>query len=402
MYSLLENGGVCSPKGFSAAGICAGIKVSGNPDMALLKSERAARCFAVFTTNKVKAAPVLYDKAVLEHAHFASAVIVNSGNANACTGPEGYEDAKTMAELTEAELKLTPKSALVCSTGVIGHLLPMDKIRAGIPQLAARLHEDASEEFGRAILTTDLALKSLAVEIETESGPVRIGGACKGSGMIHPNMATMLAFITSDIGLPIDFFAEFRANISDSFNAITVDGDTSTNDTCIMLANGMSGINYGDLTLTEQGEFRAALSLVMQELAKSIVRDGEGATKLIELRVEKAETHEEALRMARFIGTSNLAKCAMFGEDPNWGRILSSAGSSGCQMVADHTDLYFGDVQVLSNGRPIECDKQALHAVVRQREYKVTLVLNLGSASASAYTCDLSYDYVKINAEYTT
>lgn len=402
MYSLLENGGVCSPKGFSAAGICAGIKVSGNPDMALLKSERAARCFAVFTTNKVKAAPVLYDKAVLEHAHFASAVIVNSGNANACTGPEGYEDAKTMAELTESALKLTPKSALVCSTGVIGHLLPMDKIKAGIPQLAAKLHEDASEEFGRAILTTDLALKSLAVEIQTENGPVRIGGACKGSGMIHPSMATMLAFITSDIGLPIDFFAEFRANISDSFNAITVDGDTSTNDTCIMLANGMSGLNYGDLTLSEQGEFRAALALVMQELAKSIVRDGEGATKLIELRVEKAETHEDALKMARFIGTSNLAKCAMFGEDPNWGRILSSAGSSGCPMVAEHTDLYFGDVQVLSNGRPIDCDKQALHAVVRQREYKVTLVLNLGSASASAYTCDLSYDYVKINAEYTT
>lgn len=402
MYSFIENGGVCSPKGFSAAGICAGIKASGNPDMALLKSERAARCFAVFTTNKVKAAPVLYDKAVLEHAHFASAVIVNSGNANACTGPEGYEDARTMAELTEAELKLTPKSALVCSTGVIGHLLPMDKIKAGIPELAAKLKPDASEEFGRAILTTDLALKSLAVEIQTENGPVRIGGACKGSGMIHPSMATMLAFITSDVGLPIDFFAEFRANISDSFNAITVDGDTSTNDTCIMLANGMSGINYGDMTLSEQGEFRAALSLVMQELAKAIVRDGEGATKLIELRVEKAETHEEALKMARFIGTSNLAKCAMFGEDPNWGRILSSAGSSGCPMVAEHTDLYFGDVQVLSNGRPIDCDRQALHAVVRQREYKVTLVLNLGSASASAYTCDLSYDYVKINAEYTT
>lgn len=402
MYSFIENGGVCSPKGFSAAGICAGIKASGNPDMALLKSERAARCFAVFTTNKVKAAPVLYDKAVLEHAHFASAVIVNSGNANACTGPEGYEDARTMAELTEAELKLTPKSALVCSTGVIGHLLPMDKIKAGIPELAAKLKPNASEEFGRAILTTDLALKSLAVEIQTENGPVRIGGACKGSGMIHPSMATMLAFITSDVGLPIDFFAEFRANISDSFNAITVDGDTSTNDTCIMLANGMSGINYGDMTLSEQGEFRAALSLVMQELAKAIVRDGEGATKLIELRVEKAETHEEALKMARFIGTSNLAKCAMFGEDPNWGRILSSAGSSGCPMVAEHTDLYFGDVQVLSNGRPIDCDRQALHAVVRQREYKVTLVLNLGSASASAYTCDLSYDYVKINAEYTT
>ena len=402
MYSILKNGGVCSPKGFWASGIAAGIKVSGNPDMALLRSEKAARCFAVFTTNKVKAAPVLYDKAVLEHAHFASAVVVNSGNANACTGEKGYEDAQKMAEMVENALNLTPHSALVCSTGVIGHLLPMDKIEAGIPKLVENLHEDASEEFGRAILTTDLALKSLAIELQTEKGTITVGGACKGSGMIHPKMATMLAFITSDIALPIDFFATFREKISDSFNAITVDGDTSTNDTCIMLANGMSGIRYEDLSVSEQEEFCLALEILMKELAKSIVRDGEGATKLIELRVEKAESHEEALKMARFIGTSNLAKCAMFGEDPNWGRILSSAGSSGCNMVAEHTDLYFGDVQVLSGGRPVECDKNALHAVVRQKEYQVRLVLNIGNASASAYTCDLSYDYVKINAEYTT
>lgn len=402
MYSIMKNGGVCSPKGFLASGIAAGIKVSGNPDMALLRSEKAARCFAVFTTNKVKAAPVLYDKAVLEHAHFASAVVVNSGNANACTGEKGYEDAQKMAEMVENALNLTPHSALVCSTGVIGHLLPMDKIEAGIPKLVENLHEDASEEFGRAILTTDLALKSLAIELQTEKGTITVGGACKGSGMIHPKMATMLAFITSDIALPIDFFATFREKISDSFNAITVDGDTSTNDTCIMLANGMSGIRYEDLSVSEQEEFCLALEIVMKELAKSIVRDGEGATKLIELRVEKAESHEEALKMARFIGTSNLAKCAMFGEDPNWGRILSSAGSSGCNMVAEHTDLYFGDVQVLSGGRPVECDKNALHAVVRQKEYQVRLVLNIGNASASAYTCDLSYDYVKINAEYTT
>lgn len=402
MYSIIKDGGVCSPRGFLASGIKAGIKASGNTDMALLKSERAARCFAVFTTNKVKAAPVLYDKDVLEHAHFASAVIVNSGNANACTGSQGYADSEKMALLTEEGLNLTPKSVLVCSTGVIGHLLPMDKVEAGIPKLIEKLSSDKSIDFAKAILTTDLAMKSLAVEIKTEKGNIRIGGACKGSGMIHPNMATMLAFITTDVGLPIDFFAEFRANIDDSFNAITVDGDTSTNDTCILLANGMSDIQYADMSLSEQGEFRAALTMLMQELAKSIVRDGEGATKLIEIRVENAESHKDALKMARFIGTSNLAKCAMFGEDPNWGRILSSAGSSGVNMVADHTDLYFGDVQVLSNGRPVACNKEALHAVVRQREYKVTLVLNIGHASASAFTCDLSYDYVKINAEYTT
>ncbi len=258
MYSIIKDGGVCSPQGFLASGIKAGIKASGNADMALLKSERAARCFAVFTTNKVKAAPVLYDKDVLEHAHFASAVIVNSGNANACTGSQGYADSEKMALLTEEGLNLTPKSVLVCSTGVIGHLMPMDKVEAGIPKLIENLSSDNSIDFAKAILTTDLAMKSLAVEIKTEKGTIRIGGACKGSGMIHPNMATMLAFITTDIGLPIDFFAEFRANIDDSFNAITVDGDTSTNDTCILLANGMSDIQYSDLSLSEQGEFRAS------------------------------------------------------------------------------------------------------------------------------------------------
>ncbi|MGM9983621.1 MAG: bifunctional glutamate N-acetyltransferase/amino-acid acetyltransferase ArgJ [Fibrobacter intestinalis] len=402
MLTMLKDGGVCSPKGFTACGWTAGIKASGNPDMALLKSEKAARCFAVFTTNKVKAAPVLYDKSVLEHAHFASAVIVNSGNANACTGPKGLEDSARTAALVEDLLGLAPKSVLVCSTGVIGHLMPMDKVEAAIPHLVEGLHADASKDFASAILTTDKVLKSLAIEIETARGKVTVGGCCKGSGMIHPNMATMLAFITTDLGLPLDFFAEFRADISDSFNAITVDGDTSTNDTCILLANGVSGIQYEDLTLSEKSEFRAALMTVMKELAKDIARDGEGATKFIEIRVEKAESHADALKMARFIGTSNLAKCAMFGEDPNWGRILSSAGSSGVNMIAEQTDLYFGEVQVLAGGRPLECDQKKLEEVVKQREYKVTVVLNIGDAAASAYTCDLSYEYVKINAEYTT
>lgn len=402
MLKIRKKGGVCSPKGFTASAWTAGIKASGKPDMALLKSEKAARCFAVFTTNKVKAAPVLYDKSVLEHAHFASAVIVNSGNANACTGPQGLADSAHTAKWVEDGLGLSPKSVLVCSTGVIGHLMPMDKVSAAIPHLIEGLHENASKEFGEAILTTDRVLKSLAVEVKTSRGTVTVGGCCKGSGMIHPNMATMLAFITTDLGLPLDFFAEFRADVSDSFNAITVDGDMSTNDTCILLANGVSGIQYEDLSLSEKGEFREALMTVMRELAKDIARDGEGSTKFIEIRVERAESHADALKMARFVGTSNLAKCAMFGEDPNWGRILSSAGSSGVDMVAEQTDLYFGDVKVLAAGRPIDCDREKLEAVVKQKEYKITIVLNVGEASASAFTCDLSYEYVKINAEYTT
>lgn len=404
MLKIRKNGGVCTPKGFTASAYTAGIKASGKPDMALLKSEKSARCFAVFTTNKVKAAPVLYDKSILEHAHFASAVIVNSGNANACTGPQGLADSERTAALVEEQLGLAPKSVLVCSTGVIGHPMPMDKVEAAIPHLVKNLHgeEQASTEFGTAILTTDRVLKSLAIDVETSLGVVSVGGCCKGSGMIHPNMATMLAFITTDLGLPLDFFAEFRADVSDSFNAITVDGDTSTNDTCILLANEASGIRYENLSLSEKADFRKALMMVMKELAKDIARDGEGSTKFIEIRVEKAESHADALKMARYIGTSNLAKCAMFGEDPNWGRILSSAGSSGANMVADQTDLYFGDVQVLASGRPVDCDRQKLEAVVKQKEYTIRVVLNIGEASASAYTCDLSYEYVKINAEYTT
>lgn len=402
MISFLNDGGVCTPQGFYAAGIRAGIKASGNPDLALLWSERPARCFGVFTTNKVQAAPVLYDKEILAAGGLVSGVIVNSGNANACTGPEGLRDAKRMAELTESALDLPAQSVLVCSTGVIGHCLPMDKIEAAIPVVRAALDLNGSESFANAIMTTDTRNKTLGAEVQTELGLVRIGGACKGSGMIHPNMATMLAYITTDLELPPDFAEEFRAWNDESFNAISVDGDTSTNDTCILLANGMSGINYRELGLSSQGDIRRAIASLMRELAIKIVRDGEGATKLVEIVVEGSRTRADALKIARFVATSNLVKCAMFGQDPNWGRILSSAGSSGGELDPNCTDLFFEEIEVLHNGRPLECEKAALREVVSRKEYKITLRLNLGTASASAFTCDLSYDYVKINAEYTT
>lgn len=402
MLTMLTDGGVCTPKGFRAAGIKAGIKTSGNHDLALLVSHSPARCFAVFTTNQVKAAPVLYDQEVLAANDRISAVVVNSGNANACTGPDGWADARRMAQLVEHGLGLRSQTALVCSTGIIGRKLPMDRIETGIPAVISELKEHASIEFARAIMTTDTKMKTLGAVLRTSEGEVRIGGACKGSGMIHPNMATMLAYVTTDIELPPDFNAEFKAWVNESFNAITVDGDTSTNDTCILLANGESKISYHALSISEQGEFRRAIESVMRELALMIVRDGEGATRLVEIRVEKAVSREDARKIGRFVGTSSLVKTAMFGQDPNWGRILSSAGSAGGELVADRTDLFFEEIQVLRGGRPLDIDYKALREVVARKEYRITLVLNLGDSAASSYTCDLSYDYVKINAEYTT
>ncbi|MCL2261028.1 MAG: bifunctional glutamate N-acetyltransferase/amino-acid acetyltransferase ArgJ, partial [Fibromonadales bacterium] len=400
--SQIENGGVCFPKGFTAAGVKAGIKVSGNLDLALLYSKVPAKCFATFTKNQVQAAPVLYDKAVLHERNNINAVVVNSGNANACTGDRGYADAVSMAELVEKELGIGKNSALVGSTGVIGHTLPMEKISTAIPELVKNLSSENSELFAKAICTTDTIIKTGSVSVQTSLGEVRFGGSCKGSGMIHPNMATMLAYITTDLSLPEDFSAEFKALINESFNAITVDGDMSTNDTCILLANGQSGIFLYDLSITEQAEVRNALFDLLKYLALQIVRDGEGATKKIEIEVCNARTKAEAMQIAKSIATSNLVKCAFFGEDPNWGRIVSSAGASGVAFTPAKITLHFEDVLVVKDGMPVAAVKEKLVEIVKRKEYKVSLDLCLGTAKASVFTCDLSYDYVKINAEYTT
>jgi glutamate N-acetyltransferase/amino-acid N-acetyltransferase len=398
----IENGGVCFPKGFVAAGVKAGIKASGNSDLALIYSKEPAKCFAVFTKNQVQAAPVLYDKEVLSGKNSINAIVINSGNANACTGDQGYADAANMAELVEKELNLGKYSVLVGSTGVIGHLLPMEKIRAAIPKLIENLSAENSELFAKAICTTDTMIKTGSVSLQTSVGEIRFGGSCKGSGMIHPNMATMLAYITTDLHLPEDFLAEFRTLANESFNAITVDGDMSTNDTCVLLANGQSGIFLNDLSITEQADARNALFDLMKHLALQIVRDGEGATKEVEIEVCGARNKSEAMQVAKSIATSNLVKCAFFGEDPNWGRIVSSAGASGVVFPAAKLSLYFEDVQVVKNGVPIEAARERLAEIVKRKEYKVSLNLHLGESKASVFTSDLSYDYVKINAEYTT
>jgi glutamate N-acetyltransferase/amino-acid N-acetyltransferase len=398
----MMNNGVCFPKGFSASGVKAGIKASGNLDLALLYSKERARCFAAFTKNQVQAAPVLYDKAVLAKTKFVNAIIVNSGNANACTGKQGDADAASMAQYIEKALNLGKFSALVGSTGVIGHNLHIEKIKAAIPALVKNLSEKNSEVFAKAICTTDTVIKTGSVSLKTSKGEVRFGGACKGSGMIHPNMATMLAHITTDLELPASFSTEFKSLVDESFNAITVDGDTSTNDTCILLANGASGISLSDLSKAEQVKVRNALFELMKNLALQIVKDGEGATKKVEIEVCGAKSKSDALCIAKSIATSNLVKCALFGEDPNWGRILSSAGASGVVFQQAKLSLHFENIQVVEKGMPKGISAETLRKIFKKKEYKVSLNLNAGKQKASVFTCDLSYDYVKINAEYTT
>lgn len=402
MVTWLNDGGVCTPQGFLAGQATAGIKASGKPDMALLFSTQAARCFGVFTRNQVQAAPVLYDREVLKNNERVRLVLTNSGNANACTGEGGYEDCSRMAVLVEKQMGVATGQALVCSTGVIGRRLPMDKVEAGIKLVCNAISKDGNADFAQGIMTTDTVPKTLGAVQTTGLGEIRMGGACKGSGMIHPDMATMLAYITTDLELPLEFMAEFRAWVDASFNAITVDGDTSTNDTCLLLANGASGISWYDLSISEQGEFRRTMEELMRELSLKIVRDGEGATRLVEICVKGAISREEALRMARFVGTSSLVKTAMFGKDPNWGRIISSAGSSGASLNPAQTDLFFEDLQVLRGGSPQAVDRAKLLEIVARPSYRLVLDLHLGNGEATAYTCDLSYEYIRINAEYTT
>lgn len=402
MYSILSDATICSPKGFIANGGTIGIKKSGNPDLAILKSIVPARCFGVFTQNKVKAAPVKLCERVLKDSNTISALIVNSGNANACTGLKGVDDARRMAELTAESLGVDANKVLVCSTGIIGHNLPMEKLEKGISEVSKSLNESGGNAFADAILTTDLIGKQLGANVSTEVGNVMIGGCCKGSGMIHPNMATMLAFITTDIELPTAFAAEYKEIINDSFNSITVDGDTSTNDTCLLIANGQSKVIYNDLSLSEQGDFRKALYEVLKQLAIKIVLDGEGATKLVEILVKGARTKEMARNVSRFVGNSSLVKTAMFGEDPNWGRLLSSTGSSGEDIDGDAIDIYIGEHNVVKNGCGTGVAEDLLKKVVSLKEYTITINLNLGSAKASAWCSDLSYEYIRINAEYST
>ncbi len=394
---------VTFPIGFKASGTIAGIKTNGLYDLGLLVSEKTAAVASVFTTNKFKAAPVLVTRENLSRGgNKASAVIVNSGCANALTGKNGVVAAtKTAAEVAK-RLKLPKYEVLVASTGVIGRQLPLTSIQQCVPDLIAGLKEDPDNHFVQSILTTDKFPKQAAVEI-TLSGKkkIRIGATAKGAGMIHPNMATMLCFVTTDAAVPqkkLQAALEFA--VARSFNAITVDGDTSTNDSVLLFANGASGAEVK--TPAELKAFQDALTAVLRELAMMIVRDGEGATRFVTLNVESAASYGDAVKVGRAVGVSPLVKTAIFGGDPNWGRILSAVGNSNVKFDPAKVELIVGGVSVFRRNEPQRLDLQALEEVFSKKEIEVTIRLNAGKESARVFTCDLSYDYVKINGEYTT
>ncbi|MDY6940190.1 MAG: bifunctional ornithine acetyltransferase/N-acetylglutamate synthase [Cyanobacteriota bacterium] len=405
-------GGVTAPRGFKAAGITAGLKPSGAKDLALILSDIEAIAAGVFTTSQVRAACVDYCRERLQAKPRTRAILCNAGQANAATGARGWEDAIECAQLTGQALGVAPDLVLLASTGVIGQRIKMDKIREGIPQVVTAASEDGGDDAAQAIVTTDLVTKSIAIEAPFGDRTIRMGGISKGSGMIHPNMATMLAFVTCDAAVSSQLWQEMLVRATQrSFNQITVDGDTSTNDALIALANGQSRTS----TITSMGpdaeKLEAMLTFVCQHLAKAIARDGEGATCLIEVSVSGAPDDAAARQVAITIAGSSLVKSAVFGRDPNWGRIAGAAGRAGVHFDQNNLQIKLGDFLLMEKGQPQEFDRAAASEYLKTKaageylkEDTVSISVKIGSGPGTgiAWGCDLSYDYVKINAEYTT
>ena len=395
------DGGVTAARGFRAAGVRCGIKQQG-PDLAVICSDRDCSAAGVFTTNAFKAASVVLNRERLSSGR-ARAIVVNSGNANACTGERGLRDAERICRRAAELLGIAPELVLNASTGIIGVPLPMPKIESGIEEAVRSVSEDGGPSAALAIMTTDTRRKVAAYEIELNGKTVRLGGICKGAGMICPNMATMLCFITTDAEIDAPALQKsLTSNVERSFNSLTVDGDMSTNDSVIVLANGASGCGRIVEGTQEYELFDRALGQVCLDLAKAIAKDGEGATKYVEVRVTGADTYEDAKAAAMTVANSPLVKTAIFGQDPNWGRVLCAAGRSGAHVVPEKTSLYFGDVKIVANGEPLELEAEAARRPMLEPELAITIDLGVGSESASVFTCDLSYDYVRINAEYHT
>jgi len=397
---FIPEGTVTSPKGFRAGATFAGIKKDAEHslDLGILFSEAPCVAAALFTTNKIRAAPVVLSQERLQSGR-AVAVVVNSGCANAVTGEAGLRDAVEMADLAARGIGVSPEDVLVASTGVIGQELPMKLIRASIGQII--LSPEGGHSLVKAMMTTDTVPKEVAVRAG-DSGFI-IGGVAKGSGMIHPNLATMLCFLTTDAAVGLAFLKlALRKAVDISFNMVSVDGDTSTNDMVLVMANGLAGNEPISQGSRQAGVFQQALDQVCIYLAKSIARDGEGASKLIEVTVSGARNVAEARRAARTIVGSSLVKAAVYGNDPNWGRIVAAVGRSGVEVVESKIDLSLGDVDVVKGGRPLPFDKQSLASVLKGNEVSIGLNLNLGAASATAWGCDLSEEYVIINSKYTT
>ena len=401
----LIEGGVCAAKGFRAAGVGAEIKYKGRNDVALIVADAPCAAAAVFTTNKVAAAPVLYDRETVKSGRI-QAILANSGCANACTGEEGLKDAKLSALVTAGELGIDPELVLVASTGVIGRRLPMDRLLEGMKAAKAALGSGAENALAaeKAVMTTDTVPKQAACEVKIGGKTVRVGGMSKGSGMIEPNMATMLGFITTDAAItPAMLRRAIKLAVAKSFNRVVVDGDESTNDSLFLLASGVAG----NATIAKAGEdfdiFLSALETVAVSLAKQMATDGEGATKFVTVTVKGAKTVKDAERAARAVAKSPLAKTSWFGKDPNWGRVLAAVGYSGAEVVDMKTEVFYGKEWAFRYGK-IADEKQLakLEKVLAADEFTVTVDLHLGEAEASIYTCDFSLDYVHINADYTT
>jgi len=394
-------GGITAPRGFRAAGVRAGIKRQGK-DVVLIVSDILAHAAGLFTTNRAQAAPVLVSQEVIAKGR-AQAIVANSGNANACTGEQGLRDARQMAALTARELALPSGAVLVASTGIIGQLLPMEKIAAGIREAARQLGRDNPEAAAEAIMTTDTCPKSLAVSFELSGRTVHIGGIAKGAGMICPHLATMFCFLTTDAAIAQPLLQEaLQKAVDRSFNCLTVDGDMSTNDTVFCLANGQAGNPQIASAGPDLDIFQEALNHVCLRLARLMARDGEGATKLVEIQVAGASGDADARKAAMAIANSNLVKTALFGCDPNWGRVAAAAGRSGAAFQLDKTSVWFGPIAVMKDGIPLTFDASAAHTYLTGEEVVVRVDLGLGDGAATVYTCDLTYDYIRVNAEYHT
>lgn len=400
-------GGVTAAKGFEAAAAAAEIKYKGRTDMALIYSQTPCQAAGTFTSNVVKAAPVKWDQKIVTESPFAQAVVVNSGIANACTGAEGYGYCKETAEECAKALNIPEDAVLVASTGVIGMQLPIDRLKKGIALLKEA--KGSTAEHGtaaaKAIMTTDTVHKEIAVQVELGGKTVTIGGMCKGSGMIHPNMCTMLAFVTTDACISKEMLQKaVSEDVKDTFNMISVDGDTSTNDTLLVLANGAAK----NPQITEENEdyglFAAALNTVNTYLAKKMAGDGEGATALFEVKIVGAETKADAAALSKSVVTSSLVKAAVYGHDANWGRILCAMGYSGVEFDPEKVDLFFesaaGRIQIIENGVAVDYSEEEATRILSEPEVTAIADVKMGDASATAWGCDLTYDYVKINADY--
>lgn len=400
------SGGVTAPKGFQAIGIAAGIKKD-RKDMAMIYSETSCHVAGTFTTNIVKAAPVKWDQAIVYGNKTAHAVVVNSGVANACTGEEGMGYCKETAAKTAELFGIEENQVLVASTGVIGKQIPIDKIKSGVETMKPMLSESemAGTLAAEAIMTTDTVKKEIAVTAEIGGETVTFGGMCKGSGMIHPNMCTMLSFVTTDACISQELLQKaLSADVKDTYNMVSVDGDTSTNDTCLLLANGLAG----NPEITEENEdyrkFCEVLNYINTYLAKQMAADGEGATALFEVKVIGAESKEQAVTLSKSIVTSSLTKAAIYGHDANWGRILCAMGYSGALFDPEKVDLYFesaaGRLKIIENGVATGYSEEEATKILSENAVTAIADIKMGNASATAWGCDLTYDYVKINADY--